>query len=86
MIRDVPARATTIWSMLIVATCITWWLGDRHAVGGWAIATIIALGFAKIYLVGTEFMELRHAPALLRAAFTAWIGIVGACSAVLAYL
>jgi hypothetical protein len=27
---------------------------------------------AKVYLVGMYFMELRHAPLLLRGAFNAW--------------
>jgi hypothetical protein len=36
-----------------------------------AVATPIA--FLKVYFIGSEFMELRGAPAALRAVFTAWV-------------
>jgi hypothetical protein len=75
----VPVRTTFVWLVLIVATGVTWWLGTGHAGHGttWEVPVLISVAFAKAYLVGDEFMELRHAPVPLRMAFGAWTIAVG---------
>jgi hypothetical protein len=80
MTGRVPARTTAIWLVLIVATGVTWWLGTGHVGHGaaWELTVLIIVAFAKVYLVGDEFMELRKAPLLLRTAFGAWtIAVAG---------
>lgn len=76
----VPRRVTVVFAGLVVATCITWWLGSgssptRNALG-LAVSLTVLIAFAKIYFIGHDFMELRSAPRGLRAAFTVWVGAV----------
>lgn len=79
MSARVPMRTTVVWLGLIAATCVTWWLGTGHAGHGatWELSVLIAVAFGKVYLVGDEFMELRHAPRPLRIVFGAWVIAVG---------
>jgi hypothetical protein len=76
----VPQRVTVVFASLVVATCITWWLGSGssatdNALSVAAVLTIL-IAFAKIYFIGRDFMELRSAPSGLRAAFNVWVGAV----------
>jgi hypothetical protein len=76
----VPRRATVVFAGLVVATCITWWLGSgssqtRSGLGLAATLTVL-IASAKIYFIGRDFMELRLAPSVLRAAFSVWVGAV----------
>ncbi len=70
MTAGVPIRTTVIWVGLMVATGLTLWLGASHST---IVAVAIPIAFLKIYFIGSEFMELRGAPAALRAVFTAWV-------------
>jgi len=76
----VPRRVTAVFAGLVVATCITWWLGSRSSLTGnglgLAAALTVLIASAKIYFIGRDFMELRSAPSVLRAAFTVWVGVV----------
>jgi hypothetical protein len=88
MTRGVPRRTTVVWIALLVAICATWWLGTGH-VGPrdcalLAMVLTIVIAFAKISLIGSEFMELRGAPLPLRAAFSLWVVVVGSAAAVFA--
>jgi hypothetical protein len=82
----VPLRTTAVWVTLLVATCVTWWLGTGHVDGGtrWEVLLLIAIAVVKISLIGHEFMELRGAPKLLRALFSAWTAALGIAAALLA--
>ncbi|MCW3040456.1 MAG: hypothetical protein JWM31_2361, partial [Solirubrobacterales bacterium] len=40
-------------------------------------AIALVLAFGKAWIVGHEFMELRHAPPLLRRVFAGWVLVVG---------
>ena len=66
--------------MLMVGTGIAWWLGQTDRVaeqaGAAATAGVIIVAFVKVWIVGFQFMELRHAPRWLRHAFDAWIAVV----------
>jgi hypothetical protein len=76
----VPRRVTIVFAGLVVGTCITWWLGSETSLTGGALgvaATLtIVIGFAKVYFIGRDFMDLRAAPPALRTAFAVWVGIV----------
>ena len=73
------------WLVLLVATGITWWLGEVGAVGTGAILAMLVLAFIKGRLVILDFMELRHAPALWRHLVQGWLLLVVA-GIVFAYL
>ena len=75
-----PRRVTVVFACLVIATCVTWWLGSGHSLSGAAlrlsVAATIVIAFAKIYFVGKDFMELRHAPTALRTAFSTWVIVI----------
>jgi hypothetical protein len=64
------------WVVLMALTAATWWLGADHRVAGLgrqiAMVSILVLTFAKIYVVGHAFMELREAASWLTRTFTVW--------------
>jgi hypothetical protein len=71
------------WVLLMTFTACTWSLGARHDLLGLgrqaSIITILILTFAKVYVVGTSFMELRLAARWLALTFTIWC--VALCTA-----
>ncbi|MEZ5689722.1 MAG: cytochrome C oxidase subunit IV family protein [Caenibius sp.] len=82
--RRLPFRpATMAWALLMIATAIGWWFGEtaQGETGNvrLAIAGVLVTAFAKAWIVGFQFMELRGAPRPLRHAFDAWV--VVACTA-----
>jgi len=71
-------KTTLVWSGLIAATLMSWFLGAGHRLGAAAGVMILLIAFVKVRFVGRYFMELRHAPLGLVAAFDAWIVVVAA--------
>lgn len=75
------SRLGIVWLALVALTLVSWAVGPSHGAAadsarlGTAVALLVAFG--KAWLVGTEFMELRHAPPLLRAVFGGWVAVVG---------
>lgn len=70
---------TLVWFGLIAATLMSWIVGVGHGLGeGFAGLVILLIAFVKVRFVGRYFMELRHAPLGLAAAFDAWIVVVAA--------
>lgn len=71
-------RTSLVWIALILATLLTWSLGGSHHTpgtgSGSALAgfSILLIAFVKIRFIGMYFMELRHAPVILRVAFEAY--------------
>lgn len=74
---DAAQRAILlVWVLLVIATCGSWALGvhesgapgDVHP----ANALLLVIALAKVRFVGAYFMELREAPAPLRALFEVW--------------
>jgi len=68
---------------LMVLTALAWSVaetGDRPGAPGReshaAQAVVMTIAAVKLHLVGMHFMELRHAPLVLRVLFDAWIVIV----------
>jgi caa(3)-type oxidase subunit IV len=72
------------WLILLVATAVTWQLGEAGAVGPLAIVAMLAIAFVKGRLVILDFMELRGAPLLWRLLLEGWL-IVVASLILLAY-
>ncbi|GAA0605743.1 hypothetical protein GCM10009547_04550 [Sporichthya brevicatena] len=72
------------WVALIAVTLVSWWIGTDHGLDDptAAAALVLGMGIVKIYLIGMEFMELRHADPRLRTAFTGYcallaVGLIG---------
>lgn len=65
-----------IWLFLVALTLASWLLGERqiqHEGTAWLSTLMLVIGFYKVRLVGLHFMELRHAPWLLRGVFEFWV-------------
>jgi hypothetical protein len=75
-IRHAGRPVTVVWAVLMLATLVSWYLGDGHGATKLAAVLVIATGFAKVALIGEHFMELRLAPPQLRYAFLGWCAIV----------
>lgn len=67
--------ANTAWLVLVGSTLLGWWLGHTvHSGQGdvrLATAAVLLTAFVKTWIVGFQFMELRHAPRWLRHGFDA---------------
>lgn len=66
------------WLLLIVATLITWYLGEVGAAGTTTIVTMLLIACLKGRLVILDFMELRDAPRLWRILLEGWMLLVSA--------
>jgi len=72
-------RATLTWIVLLVATAITYWLGESGTAGqagSVAVYTMLGLAFIKGRLVVYDFMDLRHAPTLWKLLLLGWLVFV----------
>jgi len=75
-------RTTVVWLALVAATGLSWesaQLGIADA--RWLTTGILAVAFIKVRYIGLDFMELRHAPLVLRMIFEAWVAMI--CAALL---
>lgn len=75
------ARVTAVWAALVLATLVSFWLGTDHGFSGAegvriGTSIVLVIAFVKIRYVGLDFMELRHAPLVLRLVFEAWCAAV----------
>jgi hypothetical protein len=81
--------SSAVWLVLSAATAISWWLGAGRAATSGETASdptratvfIMVLAFFKVRLVVQHFMEVRHAPLVLRAITDVWALL--ACGAVI---
>lgn len=71
---------TYAWLILVVATGIGWWFGHleqgESSSRQVAMTGVIVTGFVKAWIVGFQFMELKHAPRWLRHTYDAWVIVV----------
>jgi hypothetical protein len=74
--RSSAGRLVATWALLAAATTVSWYLGDGHGSRRVISAVVLAVAFAKVYVVAREFMELRGAPALLHGLFATWCAVV----------
>jgi len=68
-----------IWLALMVATAITFWLGESglaSSAGAVSVGLMFGLSLLKGVLVILDFMELRQAPALWRRVMLGWLTVV----------
>lgn len=75
--RSPPPSSTSaiaVWAVLVAATAASWWLGTDHGLHGQDAASmaVVVVAFLKVRVVGSYFMELRHAPWGLRLLFDGW--------------
>ena len=72
-------RVTWVWLALIVLTCATTWgLSKDLFIPVVAVVGNFLIAAVKVRYVMLDFMELRHAPLPVRAAFEAWPWVVAA--------
>jgi Prokaryotic Cytochrome C oxidase subunit IV len=73
-------RTALVWAFLVLATLVSWTIGEDHLTHSQDVVatTVIAIAFIKVRLVGLQFMELREAPLLLRAAFETYVVVAAA--------
>jgi len=72
-------RMTLVWLLLMLATGLSWGLGQGLSFGDndqRATMAVVVIAFIKARLVFLEFMELRTAPLPLRLVFEAWTVLV----------
>jgi hypothetical protein len=64
------------WCVLMGLTAVSGWLGADHDMAGlgasFAMVSILVVTFAKIFVVGHTFMELREAAPWLKNLFLGW--------------
>lgn len=71
-------RLAFAWALLVGITLVSWFIATRHGSGPLrpdpAVGMIaIGITLVKVRVIAREFMELRHAPARLRAVIDAWL-------------
>ena len=76
MMNALKNPANRAWIVLLVATGITWYLGEVGAAGTMAIVAMLVIAFVKGRLVILDFMELREAPRMWRILLEGWLILV----------
>jgi apolipoprotein N-acyltransferase len=74
-------RADFIFALLVLATALSWWLGEGAGTSGQHLRTaatlaVLALSAFKGALIALDYMELRTAPALWRRVVVGWLVVV----------
>ncbi|MDD2885259.1 MAG: cytochrome C oxidase subunit IV family protein [Dechloromonas sp.] len=68
-------RTAALWLLLILATLLTWHLGENQG-GGLLTAALLGIALIKGLIVAFDFMALRHAPPLWRILVGGWLLLV----------
>jgi hypothetical protein len=76
MMKILTNPAHRAWAILMIATLITWYLGEVGAAGTTAIVAMLVIAFIKGRLVILDFMELRDAPLMWRVLLEGWLILV----------
>jgi hypothetical protein len=71
-------RLFTIWLALSAITAISWWIGSPHGHDAFRLNaaitfSVITIAVIKVRFIMREFMEVRHAPALLCRLTDIWL-------------
>ncbi len=71
------------WFFLMLATCLSWWLGQDHSLSSdmssdYRIVSsgLIVIAFIKVRIIIRYFMEVRQAPLALKLICDAWVVLV----------
>jgi hypothetical protein len=75
--RATHGRARRTLLLLVVATCVTWWLGADHPMArDLSASAAVVVAAAKVGLIAQDFMGLGTAPRRLSAVFYGWLSCV----------
>jgi hypothetical protein len=83
--RTFNKRLAIVWALLAAMTLAYIWLdrsADDHGVlTASTVVTVsaIVIALVKVRIIFREFMEVRHAPVLLRRLTDAWVVLMAAC-------
>jgi hypothetical protein len=74
-------RLTLTWFALVAVTLLSWWIGTRHGEAPFVPSAALSLGVlvisaVKVRVILREFMEVRHAPVLLRRVTDGWLALL----------
>lgn len=76
------------WLLLMLATCLSWWLGQDHSLSAdissdyrLVSSGLIVIAFIKVRIVIRYFMEVREAPLALKLVCDGWVVLV--CGAII---
>ena len=78
-------RLLIVWAILTSMTLVYVWLDEAVDQNGTlkasTVVTVSAIGIAviKVRIIFREFMEVRHAPALLCRLTDAWVVLIAVC-------
>jgi len=80
MTRSAPVTLLLVWAALAGITLLAWWIGAHHGSGPLrpqaAVAlSAIAITIVKVRIIMREFMEVKHAPPLLKRITDAWLAL-----------
>ncbi|MCK6389479.1 MAG: cytochrome C oxidase subunit IV family protein [Azonexus sp.] len=74
-LHGTPRRTAVLWLLLVLATLLTWHLGENRG-GGLLTAALLGIALIKGSIVAFDFMALRHAPPLWRILVGGWLLLV----------
>jgi Prokaryotic Cytochrome C oxidase subunit IV len=80
MIGSSRTTIILVWLVLVLATCLSLWVGENHVpahVVRIASSLLIGLALIKIRLVMHYMMEVRTAPFVLRGILDLWLIVAG---------
>jgi Prokaryotic Cytochrome C oxidase subunit IV len=78
-------RLMIVWLVLSLMTFAYIWLDDRADDDGilrastMVTVSAIVIALVKVRIIFREFMEVRHAPTVLRRLTDAWVLLIGVC-------
>ncbi|CAN7414480.1 cytochrome C oxidase subunit IV family protein [Phenylobacterium sp. LjRoot219] len=74
------ARLPIAWFGLSAITLVSWWISVQRGQGfepnAGVTLSVILISAIKVRVIFREFMDVRHAPALLRYLTDAWLGLL----------
>ncbi len=69
-------RLDRVFAVLLIATALTWWLGEQGARGGAVMALVLGIAGIKCLLVILDFMALRAVQRLWPGLVIGWVAAV----------
>jgi len=83
MMKLLLKPVSAAWLLLMLATCLSWWLGQGDSLSAaqtsdYRIVSsgLILIAFIKVRIVIRYFMEVREAPLALKLVCDGWVVLV----------
>ena len=81
MRTKVESRLLVVWLALVAVTLMSWWIGSSHGHHELRSSALISYGVIliaaiKMRVIVRSFMEVEHAPDLLRRLTDGWIAFL----------